>query len=160
VSEQWQARKNCSVCSRKAQKYCSYLISYSVRDFDIGDSIGCLRYYAGWADKILGQVLYPPEPFIYGGTHFRIRASKSIARLRLRSHIRSQLASADRCLSQQYAKLIATELLLTESHGTIPFKCGMPNTTAELWASFIRKIQGMESRACTCSRLHDCHEAL
>jgi len=21
------------------------------RDFDIGDSIGCLRYYAGWADK-------------------------------------------------------------------------------------------------------------
>jgi len=30
----------------------------SVRDFDIGDSIGCLRYYAGWADKILGQVLY------------------------------------------------------------------------------------------------------
>jgi len=25
------------------------------RDFDIGDSIGCLRYYAGWADKILGQ---------------------------------------------------------------------------------------------------------
>jgi len=29
------------------------------RDFDIGDSIGCLRYYAGWADKILGQVLYP-----------------------------------------------------------------------------------------------------
>jgi aldehyde dehydrogenase (NAD+) len=26
------------------------------RDFDIGDSIGCLRYYAGWADKILGEV--------------------------------------------------------------------------------------------------------
>ncbi|KAI0698901.1 aldehyde dehydrogenase domain-containing protein [Cytidiella melzeri] len=25
------------------------------RDFDIGDSIGCLRYYAGWADKIVGQ---------------------------------------------------------------------------------------------------------
>jgi len=28
------------------------------RDFDIGDSIQCLRYYAGWADKITGQVLY------------------------------------------------------------------------------------------------------
>ncbi|VDB85362.1 unnamed protein product [Peniophora sp. CBMAI 1063] len=27
------------------------------RDFDIGDSIGCLRYYAGWADKILGQTI-------------------------------------------------------------------------------------------------------
>src|SRR6266550_3662004 len=80
-----------------------------------------------------------PEPFIYGGTHFRIGASKSITRLRLRSHIRSQLESADRCLSQQYAMLIATKLLLTESHGTIPFKCGMPNTTAELWTSFIRK---------------------
>uniref|UniRef100_A0A8H7XZ03 Aldehyde dehydrogenase domain-containing protein n=1 Tax=Psilocybe cubensis TaxID=181762 RepID=A0A8H7XZ03_PSICU len=27
------------------------------RDFDIGDSIQCLRYYAGWADKIIGQSL-------------------------------------------------------------------------------------------------------
>jgi aldehyde dehydrogenase (NAD+) len=26
------------------------------RDSDIGDSIGCLRYYAGWADKIVGEV--------------------------------------------------------------------------------------------------------
>ncbi|KAA1466204.1 NAD-aldehyde dehydrogenase [Dentipellis sp. KUC8613] len=25
------------------------------RDFDIGDSVACLRYHAGWADKILGQ---------------------------------------------------------------------------------------------------------
>ncbi|KAI0049622.1 NAD-aldehyde dehydrogenase [Auriscalpium vulgare] len=25
------------------------------RDFDIGDSVGCLRYYAGWADKITGE---------------------------------------------------------------------------------------------------------
>ncbi|KDQ64863.1 hypothetical protein JAAARDRAFT_118917 [Jaapia argillacea MUCL 33604] len=25
------------------------------RDFDIGDSIQCLRYYAGWADKITGE---------------------------------------------------------------------------------------------------------
>ncbi|EIM88564.1 NAD-aldehyde dehydrogenase [Stereum hirsutum FP-91666 SS1] len=25
------------------------------RDFDIGDSVGCLRYYAGWADKVVGQ---------------------------------------------------------------------------------------------------------
>ncbi|KAF7355223.1 Aldehyde dehydrogenase [Mycena sanguinolenta] len=27
------------------------------RDFDIGDSVQCLRYYAGWADKIAGQTL-------------------------------------------------------------------------------------------------------
>jgi len=27
------------------------------RDFDIGDSVQCLRYYAGWADKILGQTI-------------------------------------------------------------------------------------------------------
>ncbi|KAH9843665.1 NAD-aldehyde dehydrogenase [Rhodofomes roseus] len=27
------------------------------RDFDIGDSVSCLRYYAGWADKIAGQSL-------------------------------------------------------------------------------------------------------
>lgn len=26
------------------------------RDFDIGDSVQCLRYYAGWADKITGEV--------------------------------------------------------------------------------------------------------
>ena len=26
------------------------------RDGDIADSIACLRYYAGWADKIVGQV--------------------------------------------------------------------------------------------------------
>ncbi|OBZ71778.1 Aldehyde dehydrogenase [Grifola frondosa] len=27
------------------------------RDFDIGDSVACLRYYAGWADKITGQTI-------------------------------------------------------------------------------------------------------
>ncbi|KIY46641.1 NAD-aldehyde dehydrogenase [Fistulina hepatica ATCC 64428] len=27
------------------------------RDFDIGDSIQCIRYYAGWADKIVGQTV-------------------------------------------------------------------------------------------------------
>ncbi|KAJ7368206.1 aldehyde dehydrogenase domain-containing protein [Mycena albidolilacea] len=27
------------------------------RDFDIGDTVQCLRYYAGWADKIAGQSL-------------------------------------------------------------------------------------------------------
>ncbi|KAJ3511924.1 hypothetical protein NLJ89_g3816 [Agrocybe chaxingu] len=27
------------------------------RDFDIGDSVQCLRYYAGWADKIMGQTI-------------------------------------------------------------------------------------------------------
>ncbi|EKM59608.1 uncharacterized protein PHACADRAFT_250213 [Phanerochaete carnosa HHB-10118-sp] len=27
------------------------------RDFDVGDSVGCLRYYAGWADKIVGQTI-------------------------------------------------------------------------------------------------------
>ncbi|KAH0840028.1 aldehyde dehydrogenase domain-containing protein [Lanmaoa asiatica] len=27
------------------------------RDFDIGDTIQCLRYYAGWADKIIGQTI-------------------------------------------------------------------------------------------------------
>ncbi|KAF9263495.1 NAD-aldehyde dehydrogenase [Marasmius fiardii PR-910] len=27
------------------------------KDFDIGDSIQCLRYYAGWADKITGQTI-------------------------------------------------------------------------------------------------------
>ena len=30
--------------------------SLARRDFDIGDSVACLRYYAGFADKIVGQV--------------------------------------------------------------------------------------------------------
>ena len=33
------------------------------RDFDIGDSVACLRYYAGWADKIVGQVRGVSLPF-------------------------------------------------------------------------------------------------
>lgn len=32
------------------------LVVVRARDYDIGDSIQCLRYYAGWADKITGQV--------------------------------------------------------------------------------------------------------
>jgi len=27
------------------------------RDFDIGDSVACLRYFAGWADKITGETI-------------------------------------------------------------------------------------------------------
>jgi len=47
---------------RIARYYTIKIILYCVRlkdmkrDFDIGDSIQCLRYYAGWADKITGQV--------------------------------------------------------------------------------------------------------
>lgn len=33
-----------------------YSTSRFFRDFDIADSIQALRYYAGWADKITGQV--------------------------------------------------------------------------------------------------------
>ena len=33
------------------------MLDYMIHsDFDVGDSVGCLRYYAGWADKIVGQV--------------------------------------------------------------------------------------------------------
>ena len=46
----------------------SFVLLHS-RDFDIGDSIGCLRYYAGWADKILGQVCIPGVNPYGGGTH-------------------------------------------------------------------------------------------
>ncbi|KAI0775410.1 aldehyde dehydrogenase domain-containing protein [Irpex lacteus] len=37
------------------------------RDFDVGDSVGCLRYYAGWADKIVGQSIEiePKTKFAY-----------------------------------------------------------------------------------------------
>lgn len=36
------------------------------RDYDIGDTIQCLRYYAGWADKIVGQVLLVSMTEVYG----------------------------------------------------------------------------------------------
>lgn len=33
---------------------------------DIGEAIGCLRYYAGWADKIEGRVIdTSPKNFNY-----------------------------------------------------------------------------------------------
>lgn len=28
-----------------------------VKDFDLADTVACLRYYAGWADKITGETL-------------------------------------------------------------------------------------------------------
>jgi aldehyde dehydrogenase (NAD+) len=34
------------------------------RMFDIADSIDCFRYYAGWADKIEGEVLPIPGPYL------------------------------------------------------------------------------------------------
>lgn len=45
----------------KIARYVIYLpfhcrFAHDPRDFDIGDSVQCLRYYAGWADKIIGQV--------------------------------------------------------------------------------------------------------
>ena len=37
------------------------------RDSDIKDSISCLRYFAGWADKIAGQTIPvdTPDRFVY-----------------------------------------------------------------------------------------------
>ncbi len=35
-------------------------------DFDIGDSVGCLRYYAGWADKVQGTTVeVSPSKLVY-----------------------------------------------------------------------------------------------
>ncbi|KAF8268259.1 NAD-aldehyde dehydrogenase [Lactarius quietus] len=39
------------------------------RDADIADSIGCLRYYAGWADKITGQSIEIDHKTKYAVTH-------------------------------------------------------------------------------------------
>ncbi|KAH8999311.1 NAD-aldehyde dehydrogenase [Lactarius akahatsu] len=39
------------------------------RDADISDSVGCLRYYAGWADKILGQSIEIDPKTKYAVTH-------------------------------------------------------------------------------------------
>ena len=38
------------------------------RDFDIGDSVQCLRYYAGWADKIQGKTIEVSECGIFLNT--------------------------------------------------------------------------------------------
>jgi len=81
----------------RARRINAVLIFLCFRDADIGDSVGCLRYYAGWADKILGQVSYPIGLLYVGRTDYRIRASKSTTRPRSQSPIRSQLVSAARC---------------------------------------------------------------
>ena len=39
------------------------------RDFDIGDSVQCLRYYAGWADKIQGNTIETSKEKIVYTTH-------------------------------------------------------------------------------------------
>lgn len=59
--EQWEACQNCEVIVAvlliSAVLYLNF--TFCFRDFDIGDTIQCLRYYAGWADKIVGQVRSP-----------------------------------------------------------------------------------------------------
>ncbi|KAG5637839.1 hypothetical protein H0H81_003044 [Sphagnurus paluster] len=67
------------------------------RDFDIGDSIQCLRYYAGWADKIIGQYFRPSHSPL-----------KSTINLKLLSRVMTQLVSV--------VKLFP---------GTIPSTCGL-----------------------------------
>lgn len=39
----------------------------TARDGDIADSVACLRYFAGWADKIAGQTIQVDDPtkFVY-----------------------------------------------------------------------------------------------
>ena len=49
----------------------SYPIEGVKRDFDIGDSVQCLRYYAGWADKISGQVGFPFTKYLFTLWSFR-----------------------------------------------------------------------------------------
>ena len=40
--------------------------AFSMAKADIGNCIGCLRYYAGWADKIEGKVIDTnPDTFSY-----------------------------------------------------------------------------------------------
>lgn len=46
----------CAVLTGRGWVYARGCGVYACRDYDIGDSVQCLRYYAGWADKIAGQV--------------------------------------------------------------------------------------------------------
>lgn len=69
-----------------------------IRDFDIGDSIQCLRYYAGWADKITGQVYRAPLRNISCYSCFLfLRLSKSTTKPSLLSLGMILLEFADKC---------------------------------------------------------------
>jgi aldehyde dehydrogenase (NAD+) len=69
-----------------------------IRDFDIGDSIQCLRYYAGWADKITGQVYRASLQNIFDYSCFLFfRLSKSTTKPSLLSLGMILLEFADKC---------------------------------------------------------------
>lgn len=53
MENQFALRGTLASCSRSKEPSD---MTFRVREVDITDSIGCLRYYAGWADKIVGQV--------------------------------------------------------------------------------------------------------
>lgn len=68
-----------------------------IRDFDIGDSIQCLRYYAGWADKITGQVYGAPLRNEFVFMLSILRPSKSTTKPSLLSPGTILLGFADKC---------------------------------------------------------------
>lgn len=81
--------------------YCFY------RDFDIGDTIQCLRYYAGWADKIIGQVSNYPEYFLtvfhFLSMMFGTRVSRLTIRPNWLSLVMIQLESAAKCECEYFS---------------------------------------------------------
>lgn len=65
------------------------------RDGDIADSIACLRYYAGWADKLTGQVRITTRRMSYMLTLSRL--SETTLQQNLRILERNRLGSAAKC---------------------------------------------------------------
>ena len=164
--EQRKARQDCSVHTssiNKCQPDLSYILFFIFRDADIGDSIACLRYYAGWADKILGQVLHPCVIHYHAIAliFLALRALKSITRLSTPSHTQSLLVSAARCRLRQCG--VQATINLThpaEFHGTIPFKCGASSIPSELRERSPHRTQGMESCSCARGWLYNRYETL
>jgi len=79
------------------QKLVLYRLMF-IRDFDIGDSIQCLRYYAGWADKIIGQVGADVSiAHVRYSSHCLLRAWRLITKQKLHSRAMILLAFVPRC---------------------------------------------------------------
>jgi hypothetical protein len=58
IARQWQAYSYRSVRLVYIPGLTYWTDGFKNRDADIADSIACMRYYAGWADKIQGKVRY------------------------------------------------------------------------------------------------------
>lgn len=113
-----------------------------LRDFDIVDTVQCIRYYAGWADKIVGQARIQAILLFY----FAIKLTWLYCSQTIEVDNRTKLAftrhdpigvCGQMCVCIVSALILVYRQNLSVSLGTIPLECGkfrafMPSSA--LWS--------------------------